>query len=65
MRIFIVGPMASGKSILGEKKLAQTLNIDFVDTDKEIEKKSRCKKYRGYLKLKEKRVLEKEKKRAP
>jgi len=31
--------MASGKSTLG-KKLAQTLNIDFVDTDKEIEKKS-------------------------
>jgi len=39
MRIFIVGPMASGKSTLGEK-LAQTLNIDFVDTDKEIEKKA-------------------------
>ena len=37
MRIFIVGPMASGKSTLG-KKLAQTLNIDFIDTDKEIEK---------------------------
>ena len=39
MRIFIVGPMASGKSTLG-KKLAQTLNMDFVDTDKEIEKKA-------------------------
>ena len=39
MRIFIVGPMASGKSTLGEK-LAQTLNIDFVDTDREIEKKA-------------------------
>ncbi|GIT33046.1 MAG: hypothetical protein Ct9H300mP3_05770 [Gammaproteobacteria bacterium] len=39
MRIFIVGPMASGKSTLG-KKLAQTLNIGFVDTDKEIEKKA-------------------------
>ena len=39
MRIFIVGPMASGKSTLG-KKLAQTLNIDFIDTDKEIEKKA-------------------------
>ena len=37
MRIFIVGPMASGKSTLG-KKLAQTLGIDFVDTDREIEK---------------------------
>ena len=39
MRIFIVGPMASGKSTLG-KKLAQTLDIDFIDTDKEIEKKA-------------------------
>ena len=39
MLIFIVGPMASGKSTLG-KKLAQTLNIDFVDIDKEIEKKA-------------------------
>jgi len=39
MRIFIVGPMASGKSTLG-KKLAQTLSIDFVDTDREIEKKA-------------------------
>ena len=39
MRIFIVGPMASGKSTLG-KKLAQTLGIDFVDTDREIEKKA-------------------------
>ena len=39
MRIFIVGPMASGKSTLG-KKLAQTLDIAFVDTDKEIEKKA-------------------------
>ena len=37
MRIFIVGPMASGKSTLGEK-LAQALSIDFVDTDREIEK---------------------------
>jgi len=31
--------MASGKSTLG-KKLAQTLGIDFVDTDREIEKKA-------------------------
>ncbi|GIS76459.1 MAG: hypothetical protein CM1200mP12_21780 [Gammaproteobacteria bacterium] len=60
MRIFIVGPMASGKSILGGKKLAQTLNIDFIDTDKEIEKKAGA-EISGYLKLKEKRVLEKEK----
>ena len=39
MRIFIVGPMASGKSTLG-KKLAQTLKIDFLDTDNEIEKRA-------------------------
>ena len=39
MRIFIVGPMASGKSTLG-KKLAQALSIDFIDTDREIEKKA-------------------------
>ena len=39
MRIFIVGPMASGKSTLG-KKLAQTLEIDFLDTDDEIERKA-------------------------
>ena len=39
MRIFIVGPMASGKSTLG-KRLAQKLNLDFIDTDKEIEKKA-------------------------
>ena len=39
MRIFIVGPMASGKSTLG-KKLAQTLKIDFLDTDIEIEKRA-------------------------
>ena len=39
MRIFIVGPMASGKSTLG-KKLAQTLKIDFLDTDDEIEKRA-------------------------
>ena len=39
MLIFIVGPMASGKSTLG-KQLAQTLKISFLDTDNEIEKKA-------------------------
>ena len=39
MRIFIVGPMASGKSPLG-KKLAEALNIDFLDTDREIQKRA-------------------------
>ena len=37
MRIFIVGHMASGKSTLG-KLLAQSLQIDFLDIDIEIEK---------------------------
>ena len=39
MRIFIVGPTASGKTTLG-KNLAQTLEIDFLDTDNEIEKRA-------------------------
>ena len=39
MRIFIVGPMASGKSTLG-KKLAQALEIDFLDTDDEVERRA-------------------------
>ena len=37
MHIFIVGPMASGKSTIG-KILAKTLRVDFIDTDKEIER---------------------------
>ena len=39
MRIFIVGPMASGKLTLG-KKLAQALEIDFLDTDDEVERRA-------------------------
>ena len=39
MHIFIVGPMASGKSTIG-KKLAKTLGVDFIDIDKEIERKA-------------------------
>ena len=39
MRIFIVGPMGSGKSTIG-KKLAKSLSLDFVDTDQEIESKT-------------------------
>jgi len=34
--IFLVGPMGAGKSTIG-KRLAQLLNTDFVDSDREIE----------------------------
>ena len=34
--IFLVGPMGAGKSTIG-RQLAQLLNMDFVDTDAEIE----------------------------
>ena len=36
MRLFIIGPMASGKSLLGSK-LSGYLDLPYVDTDKEIE----------------------------
>ena len=39
MYIFIIGPMASGKSTVG-RKLAKFLNMNFIDTDEEIEKKA-------------------------
>lgn len=35
--IFLIGPMGAGKSSVG-KYLAQKLNMDFYDTDEEIEK---------------------------
>lgn len=37
--IFLIGPMGAGKSSVG-KYLAQQLNMDFYDTDEEIEKKT-------------------------
>ncbi|WP_343154746.1 shikimate kinase AroK [Buchnera aphidicola (Pseudoregma panicola)] len=37
--IFLVGPMGAGKSTIG-KQLAQKLNMDFYDSDKEIEKRT-------------------------
>ena len=36
MRLFIIGPMASGKSLLG-RKLSEYLDLPYVDTDKEID----------------------------
>ena len=36
MRVIIIGPMASGKSVVG-KKLSKKLKMSFYDTDKEIE----------------------------
>ena len=39
MRLIIIGPMASGKSVVGEK-LSKRLDIDFYDTDEEIVKKT-------------------------
>ena len=37
MRLIIIGPMASGKSVVGEK-LSKRMGLDFFDTDKQIEK---------------------------
>lgn len=38
-RIFLVGPMGSGKTTVG-RKLAQLLRRDFLDSDQEIEKQA-------------------------
>ncbi len=38
-RIFLVGPMGAGKSTIG-RRLAQRLQLDFVDSDKEIENRT-------------------------
>ncbi|WMY97426.1 MAG: shikimate kinase AroK [Arsenophonus sp.] len=37
--IFLIGPMGAGKSTIG-KYLSQKLNMDFFDSDEEIEKRS-------------------------
>ncbi|NOX07981.1 MAG: shikimate kinase AroK [Gammaproteobacteria bacterium] len=37
--IFLVGPMGAGKSTIG-KQLARALHLDFVDSDREIEKRT-------------------------
>jgi shikimate kinase len=38
-RVFLVGPMGAGKTTIG-KYLAQRLNLDFADTDSEIEERT-------------------------
>ena len=37
--IFLVGPMGAGKSTIG-RQLAQQLNMEFYDSDQEIEKRT-------------------------
>ncbi|MDE5285377.1 MAG: shikimate kinase AroK [Buchnera aphidicola] len=37
--IFLIGPMGAGKSTIG-RQLSQQLNIDFYDSDQEIEKRT-------------------------
>ena len=39
MNIFLVGPMGAGKSTIG-RQLARELKLNFIDTDREIEKRS-------------------------
>ncbi|RFA39558.1 shikimate kinase AroK [Alkalilimnicola ehrlichii] len=38
-RIFLVGPMGAGKSTVG-KRLAQTLGLEFVDSDRALEERT-------------------------
>jgi shikimate kinase len=39
MKLIIIGPMASGKSVVG-KKLSKRMGLNFFDTDEQIEKKA-------------------------
>ena len=39
MKLIIIGPMASGKSVVG-KKLSKRMGLNFFDTDEQIEQKS-------------------------
>ncbi|MDO5496748.1 MAG: shikimate kinase [Alistipes sp.] len=64
MRLFLVGYMGCGKSSLG-KKLSKALNLRFVDTDAEIERREGASvndifRYEGeeYFRKSERRVIE-------
>ena len=46
MKVFLVGPMGTGKSTTG-RNLSEKLDYDFYDTDKLIEKAERRKVTRG------------------
>ena len=39
MKLIIIGPMASGKSVVG-KKLSKRMGLNFFDTDEQIEQKA-------------------------
>jgi len=39
MKLIIIGPMASGKSVVG-KKLSKRMGLNFFDTDEQIEKRA-------------------------
>ena len=56
MKLIIIGPMASGKSVVG-KKLSKRMNLDFFDTDESIEIKQVL-VFLGFLRSKEKVLSE-------
>ena len=39
MRLIIIGPMASGKSVVG-RRLSKRMGLEFIDTDEKIEEVS-------------------------
>ena len=55
--LVFLGMMGSGKSSIG-LIVSKKLNIEFIDIDKEIEKKEVC-QFQKYLKMKVKNILEK------
>jgi len=55
--IFLVGPMGAGKSTIG-RQLAQQLNMEFYDSDQEIEKRvSVTEKKKSSMNLRKNRAL--------